>query len=92
MQNYSRRGTELNNKTPDRTYLELVVSENLVQPSAEKAEICDYIASLISELSVLSKNLNEDVLEGLLNQTAQEARNAKDRKQRHGFQASCGHI
>jgi hypothetical protein len=92
MQNYSRRGTGFNNKTRSRTYTELVVIENSAIPVAENVEICDYIASLVSELSDLSKNLNEDVLEGLLNLTAQEARNAKDRKQRHGLHASCGHV
>ena len=85
MQNYSRRETGINNKTRDRTVRELVVIENGARPVAKNADICEYIASLALELSALSKNLNEDVLEGLLNLTAQEARSAMNRK-RDGVQ------
>jgi hypothetical protein len=85
MQNEFRREIVFNNKTRDSTVRELVVIENAPRLAAKNADICEYIASLALELSALSKNMNEDVLESLFNLTAQEAISAMNRK-RDGVQ------
>jgi hypothetical protein len=87
MQNYSRRERNLSNKNRNRLCGELIDLESFARPTAEKASICDYIASMVSEFSALSEGMDEEILVYLLNLTAQEARSAMNRK-RDGLQVS----
>jgi hypothetical protein len=92
MQNYFRQERTLSNKNRNRLCGELIDLKGFARPAAEKASICDYIASMVSEFSALSESMDEEILVYLLNLTAQEARSAMNRK-RDGVQVGrCGTV
>jgi hypothetical protein len=92
MQNEFRRERNHSNKKSNRLCGELIDLQSFARPAAEKASICDYIASMVTEFSALSEGMDEEILVYLLNLTAQEARSAMNRK-RDGVQVShCGMV